>query len=457
MWNVFNDITRIRTVHSDFRKKRPVARILNSSGWISSSSRHVLKRFGCTEMPLKMPSRLEDVGERIEAIVAFEDGKRFDRVDPLYVRMLFMKPVRIGVIGCGNVLSAYRASIEKLKVAGLAEASKACGREGQSEVAEKMLGAVRFTTRADEVIGDEDVDLVLILTSMKEHARLAAAALEAGKHVVLEKPLGTSMEEAELVMQAAAKSEAKIVCAPFTILSPTFQTMARRIREGAIGKACSARARYGWAGPWWSEWFYKPGGGCLFDLGVYCITSITGLLGPVRSVMAMAGVAIPEREINGRTIEVEAEDNAQVLLDFGESAFGVVTSGFTMQQYRTPAIEIYGTTGTIQMLGDDWDPDGYELWKNEVGAWQLYKETAPDWSWTDGLGHLVDCVRNGKKPLMTLEHARHVLEVMLAAKRSAKEGRRIEVASRFELPRIDGAHPQEAAHLMHDRTREHRS
>ncbi|HEX7862427.1 MAG TPA: Gfo/Idh/MocA family oxidoreductase [Verrucomicrobiae bacterium] len=362
--------------------------------------------------------------------------------------------IRIGVIGCGNVLSAYRASIEKLRAAGLAEVTLACGRDGQRGDAEKMLGGARFTSEAREVIESRDVDLVLILTSMKEHARLAATALDAGKHVVMEKPLGTSLDEADAVIRAAEKSSARIVCAPFTILSPTFQTMARRIQAGEVGKACSARARYGWSGSWWSEWFYKPGGGCLFDLGVYCITSMTGLLGQVRSVMAMAGVAIPERTINGKKIRVEAEDNAQVLLDFGEGAFGVVTSGFTMQQYRTPALEVYGTTGTIQMLGDDWDPDGYELWKNEIGAWQVYKETHPDWSWTDGLAHLVDCVRSGREPVVTLAHARHVLEVMLAAQRSAKEGRRIEVTSRFELPRFE-VREGEAAHLMHDRTREH--
>ena len=364
--------------------------------------------------------------------------------------------IRIGVIGCGNVLSAYRASIEKLRAAGLAEVTLACGRDGQRGAAEKMLGGARFTSEAREVIESRDVDLVLILTSMKEHARLAATALDAGKHVVMEKPLGTSLEEADFVLSAAEKSSARIVCAPFTILSPTFQTMARRIRAGEIGKACSARARYGWSGPWWSEWFYKAGGGCLFDLGVYCITSMSGLLGPVRGVMAMAGVAIPERIINGKKISVEAEDNAQVLLDFGEGAFGVVTSGFTMQQYRTPALEVYGTTGTIQMLGDDWDPDGYELWKNETGAWQVYRETHPDWSWTDGLAHLIECVRNGREPVVTLAHARHVLEVMLAAQRSAKEGRRIEVASRFELPRFE-EQQGEAPHLMHDRTRGHLS
>ncbi|MFM7520467.1 MAG: Gfo/Idh/MocA family protein [Planctomycetota bacterium] len=247
-----------------------------------------------------------------------------------------------------------------------------------------------------------------------------------------------------------------LVCAPFTILSPTFQTLARRLRAGDIGKPCAARARYGWAGPDWTEWFYKPGGGCLFDLGVYCITSLTGLLGPARRVMAMTGIAIPEREVRGRPVTVEAEDNAQVLLDFGAGTLAVVTCGFTMQQYRSPALEVYGSAGTMQMLGDDWDPDGYELFANDAGCWQVFKETQPDWPWTDGLNHLVECVRSGAPPLVTPHHARHVLEIMLKARQSGREGRAVELETTFALPDFaTTAATAEAAHRQHDRTREH--
>jgi predicted dehydrogenase len=171
--------------------------------------------------------------------------------------------------------------------------------------------------------------------------------------------------------------------------------------------------------------------------------------------MAMTGVAIPEREINGRKIKVEAEDNAQVLLDFGEAAYGVVTSGFTIQQYRTPALEIYGSEGTIQMLGDDWDPDGYELWQNSAGSWQVFKETMPDWHWTDGLNHLVDCIRNETRPRVTPEHSLHVLEIMLKAQQSGEAGKALELETSFNLPVFDLPRNLEAAHLMHDRTREH--
>ncbi|MEW6158175.1 MAG: Gfo/Idh/MocA family oxidoreductase [Verrucomicrobiota bacterium] len=364
------------------------------------------------------------------------------------------KPLGVGIIGCGNVLSAYLPALEKLQIRGLANAVMACGREAQRETC-TALGLARFTTEAEAVFAAPEVDLVLILSSMPSHASLACAALSAGKHVLLEKPLATYLAEAANLVQLARASRGHLVCAPFTLLSPTFQTMARRIATGAIGKPCLARARYGWAGPWWSEWFYKPGGGCLFDLGVYCITSLTGLLGPAKRVMAMTSVAIPEREINGRKIRVEAEDSAQVLLDFGGGTSAVVTCGFTMQQYRTPALEVYGATGTIQMLGDDWDPDGYELWQNEVGAWQLFRETQPDWSWTDGLRHLVECIHSGTTPKVTPEHAYHVLEIMLRAQDSGRDGRAHAIESGFPAPDLSEPIVAEAAHLQHDRTREH--
>lgn len=366
------------------------------------------------------------------------------------------KPIRIGVIGCGNVLSAYRAAIDSLRGRQEAECVVACGRPAQRDVAVRELGNVTFVSDPELVLRSPDVDLVLILTSMRQHAALAGAALDAGKHVVMEKPLATTLAEADALVAQAARSDRLLVCAPFTPLSPTFQTIARRIRRGDIGTPCQARARYGWSGPDWSDWFYQPGGGCLFDLGVYCLTSLTALLGPVRRVMAMTGVAIPTREIQGRTIQVQSEDNAQVLLDFGASTFGVVTTGFTLQQYRTPALEIYGTTGTVQLLGDDWDPEGYELWQNSVGAWQVFKETAPDWPWTDGLRHAVSCIRTGTKPVVSSEHARHVLEIMLAAQQSGREGRAVEMRSQFSpLPLDPEPQAAEPAHLVHDRSRPH--
>jgi predicted dehydrogenase len=364
------------------------------------------------------------------------------------------QPVRVGIVGCGDVLQAYRAPLEALRGRGLIELVAACSRsEARRALVREALGIADFTTDYRELVRSPQVDLVLVLTSMPEHGPITRAALEAGKHVLVEKPVAVTLEEAAEIVELSTRSAGYLVCAPFVTLSPTYQAISERLRQGEIGKVLSARGRYGWAGPWWGEWFYSPGGGALFDVGVYSITSLTGWLGPARRVMAMTGAAIPEREVNGKLIRVEAEDNAQVLIDFGDAIFAVVTAGFTIQKYRCPALELYGSEGTLQMLGDDWAPDGYELWRNDVGAWQIFPETDRSWNWTDGLRHLVECIHEQKRPLVTPEHAYHVLEIMIKAQQSGAAGRDRPIESRFAPLRLESSRPHEAAQLIHDPTR----
>jgi predicted dehydrogenase len=365
------------------------------------------------------------------------------------------RPVRIGIVGCGNVMrGAYMPLIERLARQGAAEAVAACDvlPERRALVRERF-GIERFSTDYRDVVQAEDVDLVLVLTSMPEHGPIARAALEAGKHVLVEKPMAVTLEEAAELLELSRARGNYLLPAPHVILSPTFQAMWRRVQEGEIGKVLSARALYGHSGPSWGPWFYRRGGGCLFDLGVYNITSLTGLLGPARRVTAFAGVAIPERVVDGERMRVEAEDNAHVLLDFGDSVFAVVTTGFTLQQYRRPAIELYGTAGTLQMLGDDWDPNGYELWRNDSGAWQIFAEAAPDWPWTDGLRHLVACIRGGSRPLITPEHGFHVLEIMLKAQEAGRDGRAREITSTFAPLAVESSDARATVKRVHDRTR----
>jgi predicted dehydrogenase len=362
-------------------------------------------------------------------------------------------PVRIGIVGCGNVLSAYWPQIQKLCWRGEAEFVAACGRPAQRRLLIEELKVRRFVTDHRELIGSPDVDLVIVTTPTPTHFEITRAALEAGKHVVSEKPMAMTLAEAGQLVALARRGPGLLVPAPFTVLSPTFQTIGLRIRRGDIGKVCLARGRYGWSGPWWTEWFYRPGGGPLFDLAVYNLTTLTGWLGPARRVSALSGTALPRRVVAGRQIDVRVEDTIQVTIDFGDACLAVVTSGFTMQQYRSPALELYGTEGTIQMLGDDWDPDGHEMWQNSAGAWQCFKETDADWPWTDGLRHAVECIRTGASPRATPEHALHVLEIMLAAQTSAREGRVQPIQSTFAPLSFEPSASAEPAHRVHDRTR----
>jgi predicted dehydrogenase len=362
------------------------------------------------------------------------------------------RTVRVGIVGCGTVMQgAYMAQLDRLRGRGLVEVVAAADHhESRRALVQDTFRIPRFSTDARSVIEADDVDLVLVLTSVADHAELASAALEAGKHVLVEKPMAATIDDAAALIDLAERAQTYLVCAPHIILSPTYQAIWWRLQQGEIGRVHLARARYGWAGPTWNEWFYSNGGGALFDVAIYNITSLTGLLGPVRRVVAMAGVAIGERQVGETAVHVQAEDNAQVLLDFGGATFGVVTTGFTMQQYRSPAIELYGSGGTLQMLGDDWAPQGHEVWRPSVGAWRYYKDLDPAWAWTDGLRDLVDRIREGTPPIIQPAHAYHALEVVLKAREASATGQAQTVTSTF-APLAFGAPPAaEAVHLMHD-------
>jgi predicted dehydrogenase len=345
--------------------------------------------------------------------------------------------LRIGVLGLGSVFwTPYRSLIGRLGQEGRVELVAAFDPDpAKRDAIRQLAGVDTGFPDAASLIARDDLDIVLVLTSMREHGALARAALEAGKHVLVEKPMSTTLAEAEALLEAGKRTGRLLVCAPHIVLSPTYRALHARVQEGVIGNVVLARSRYGWSGPWWGKWFYERGGGALFDLGVYNLTALCGFLGPVRRVTALVGTAIPERVVEGELIRVEAEDNAHVLLDFGEGRFGSVTTGFTMQQYRSPAIELYGTTGVLQLLGDDWAPQGFEQWRNEAGVWEIFPEADPGWPWTDGLRHLVDCIEQGVPTVTRPEHAYHALEVMLAATRSSQEGRHIEIESTF--PALD--------------------
>lgn len=342
--------------------------------------------------------------------------------------------LRVGVIGLGSVFEPYAESLRRLRSEGRIRVVVTCDiNPDRADAGARLLSEpVPFCTDYTEVISDPEVDAVVILTSMPFHGRITSEALQAGKHVLVEKPMSVELAGARAIVEEAERGDSVLMCAPAVVLSPTFQAIWKRvIHRGEIGRVHLARGRYGWSGPDWGQWFYRPGGGPVFDLAVYNITALTGWLGPVRRVTALAGIADPRRVVDGEEIDVEVYDNYQILLDFGSATFAAVTTGFTMQRYRSPALELYGSEGTVQMLGDDWAPEGYEMWTNRQGAWAIYEEIDPGWDWTGALEHLVDVV-DGATQVIQPRHAFHVLDIMLAADRAAATGMAQELHSTFE-------------------------
>jgi predicted dehydrogenase len=369
------------------------------------------------------------------------------------------EPVSVGIIGCGSVMQhAYMPLLVNEIARGHASAPTICDlRADRLAEVEAKFPTSGSTLDPQDIIDDPTIDLVVVLTSMPEHGDLAERALAAGHHVLVEKPMSLSLEQAGRLVELDRSGPANLLCAPHVLLSPDYQRMARMMLDGRIGRPLLARARYGWNGPDWGQWFYGPGGGPLFDLGVYNVTTLTGLLGPCRSVTAMTTLTRSHRVVDGEEIEVQTDDTFQLLLELGDdrgSVLATVTTAFGMQQYLGPAVEVYGLDGTVQMLGDDWAPDGLQLWENSLGSWQTFHSTSRYWPWTDGLRHMIDCIRTGRQPYTRPEHAYHVLEIMLAAMEAAATGTTQKITSTFAPPAPMAGDEHGPQHLIHDRVHE---
>lgn len=346
-----------------------------------------------------------------------------------------MKRIRTAVAGCGKVSLGY---IPDLQASPYAELTAVCDVRAETAAeAAGRFGVPRHYVDVGEMLEKERVELLVNLTSMTHHAPINCLALEAGCHVFCEKPLATTLEDALALADLSHDRGLALWCAPNTPISPAFRFMAERIRSGKLGSVHVAQGIYGHRGPDWGAWFYEKGGGALFDLGVYNVTTLTGLLGPVVGVAAMAGVAVPERTIGGRVVRVEAEDNAAVILDHGNCVYSTVQTGFVYRsQHRDGTIQIIGTEGAMAMEGFDWAPTGVHVFAEKGKPWDYYTFRGESYDWKSGASYMARCLATGERPLLGTGHAVHVMEVMTAALRSAKSGRRERVESVFPWPLV---------------------
>lgn len=363
-----------------------------------------------------------------------------------------MSAVRVGIIGAGNVLWAYLQALDRLVPRGLACAGPVCARRRENwPQLQAQRPGIELVAEVDAVLRS-NVDLVVIITPPESHAALVRQALEHDKHVLVEKPAASSRGEAEQLAALAQKRGLHLMCAPFVHLAPTFRAFWGRIQRGAIGKPHSARGLYGNAGSTWARWYHDGSIGPLAEIGIYNLKSLTAILGPVVEVMAAHGTAIRERQIGDEMLAAAGADVSHILLRHEDGAISSIVSSHSIQRYRRPALEIYGTDGTANLLGDDWDPRGFEIWQNSAGCWEEFEAIEPTWLWTDGLTELVMSLRQGRPPLHNLQQDIHLLEVIEACEKSAREKRVIAVQSRF-VPIDLGLEERADRHHLHDHTR----
>jgi predicted dehydrogenase len=356
-----------------------------------------------------------------------------------------MAQIRVGVAGCGSV--GEHAYLPDLAASPYVELTAVCDVDPERvrRVAERH-GVPAYYTDVDAMLARSAFELLLNLTPMRLHAPINLGGLRAGRHVFCEKPLATTLQEADELVEEAGRRSLRLYGAPNAALSPTFHAAAAVVTSGAIGKVCAARGRYGSNGPH-EPWFYRVGGGSLFDLGVYNVTTLTGLLGPAKGVVALSGVAVPRRTLHGQELTVEADDNTMLLLDFGEAVYAVIQTGFVYPLYpghrgvydERTTIELLGTRGAVNWLGYDWAPRGIEVRTTSSETWETRATDQQGYTWQCGGSYIARCLAEGTEPLMTLAHAYHCLEIMVGAFESVRTGRRVEIRSTFPWPVVGAA------------------
>ncbi len=351
------------------------------------------------------------------------------------------RKIKLAVIGCGSVSTQYLPHISKSPFVELVSTCDIIPERAKK--AAVKCNIANWYPHIAQLLAGPKFDLMLTLTDMQEHGRLNKQALLAGRNVWSEKPMANTYKEGRELLDLAKSKGLRIWGAPAVVNSPQFAFMAKAIQEGKLGKVSSAHAHYGHLGPTWSAFFYEKGGGSLPDLGVYNIATLTGLLGPAKSVVAMTSVVTPERTVDNKgKIKVVAEDNAMVLMDHGNGTISHVQCGFNyFDPYGhegtgqdRPTISMWGTKGNMHMVGYDWAPTGVDMATSENEKTVRFVSDPGTYVWQQGASVISESMSTGIEPLINAEHALHVLEVMEAARASQASGKRIDLVSKFPYP-----------------------
>ncbi|MDR1644292.1 MAG: Gfo/Idh/MocA family oxidoreductase [Tannerellaceae bacterium] len=349
--------------------------------------------------------------------------------------------IRVGVIGCGSVSGMYLPHLSKCAYAEVVSLCDIIPERAQQAAA--RYNVANWYPHIDKMLAGAPFDLLVNLTDMQEHGRLNRQALMAKVNVWSEKPMANTYAEGRALVDLAAKQGVRIWGAPAVVNSPQFAFMAKQIREQRLGKVAAAHAHYGHQGPNWSAFFFEEGGGSMPDLGVYNISTLTGLLGPVRSVVAMTNVIEPTRNTGNKGyIQVIAEDNAMILMEHANHVLSHIQCGFNyFDPYghegtgqTLPTLSVTGSTGSMHLIGYDWKPSAVEMATLDDEKGRRYATDPGAFVWEEGASAICESLATNKEPLIHAEHALHVLEIIEAARLSQTEGRRISLRSSFKWP-----------------------
>ena len=354
-----------------------------------------------------------------------------------------MNPMRIGVIGCGNISGIYFKNLcsvfSNVTVAACADLDQS---RAQARAAE--YPGVRVCS-VDALLADDTIPLIVNLTTPKGHYPVAMQAVAAGRHVYGEKPLTLTRAEGRGLLDAAARAGVRVGNAPDTFMGAGIQTCRRIIDDGVIGEPVAAQAFMLCHGheSWHPdpEFYYQAGGGPLFDMGPYYLTALVALLGPVSRVTGSARISFSERIITsekkrGQRVRVEVPTHIAGVMDFASGAVGTLTTSFDVWSSEAPHIEIFGSEGSLSVP----DPNGFggpvRLRLKGDKEWREVPHSAGFSANGRGLGpsDMAEAIRTSRPHRASGELAYHVLDLMQAFHDASAAGRHVMLESTCERP-----------------------
>lgn len=354
-----------------------------------------------------------------------------------------MKPVKVGIVGCGNISGIYFKNTTKFEALDVIAAADIVAERVDAKASEYDIPRVYYSS--DELLTDPDVELVINLGIPKIHAEICLAALDAGKHVYVEKPLAVTREEGQKILSLAKSKSLLVGGAPDTFLGAGIQTCRKLIDDGWIGTPIGATAfmvNHGHES--WHpdpEFYYQAGGGPMFDMGPYYLTALVSLLGSIERICGSARISSPERIItcepkSGTKIKVEVPTHVAGILDFTSGAIATMITSFDVWAAELPRIEIYGTQGSLSVPDPNRFGGPIKIKRAGASNWAEIPLTHKYAENSRGLGvaDMAYAVRSGRSHRANGELAYHVLEAMHGIHDASQQGQYYKMQSSCQRP-----------------------
>jgi predicted dehydrogenase len=351
-----------------------------------------------------------------------------------------MKPVKVGLVGSGFISGIYLENSKVFKGFDVVACSDLIIERAEARAEEYGVPKACST---EEIMADPEIEIVLNLTTPNGHYDVAKQAIEAGKSVYNEKPLAVDLADGKELVDLAKENGALVGGAPDTFLGGGIQTCRKLIDDGVIGKPVAITAFMTCPGheSWHPDpgFYYKKGGGPMFDMGPYYLTALVNLVGPINRVKASTKITFDERTItseplNGTKIKVDVPTHVAGIMDFRNQATGVIITSFDVWGAQLPRIEVYGTHGSLSVPDPNTFDGPVQVYLPEDKAWKDVPLTHGYTSNSRGIGvaDMANALRSGRPHRANGDLTYHVLETMHAFHTASDKEKTVRIKSKVK-------------------------